>query len=252
MTRPPRSVAFVGVTGGAGTTRLAVETAAVLARAERDVAILDAAFATQGLAQYAPGRIDTDVTRLLTDDSVAPSDAFVDLPVAGDGRVAACPAHAPFAGLADAKTPEAAARFDEVVRETASAFDHVLVDTAPVAANQHVAAVTATDRIAYVAPATRRGADALPRCRDRLADLDATTIDDVVVANRASEAHPVEDATVTVPESDVTTDAEAPVCGGGTTGAFPTAVRDVAETAYDVDLDVAVEARSVSDRVLGR
>jgi len=44
------TLALVGVAGGAGTTRTAVEMAATLARADRSVAVLDAAFGTQGLA----------------------------------------------------------------------------------------------------------------------------------------------------------------------------------------------------------
>ena len=63
-----RTTAFVGATGGAGTTRLCVETAAMLSHVGRDVVILDAAFATQGLARHVSGRIDTDITALLTED----------------------------------------------------------------------------------------------------------------------------------------------------------------------------------------
>ncbi len=51
-------VAQVGTTGGAGTTRTAVELAATLARDGRSVAIFDAAYATQGLAGYVDGKID--------------------------------------------------------------------------------------------------------------------------------------------------------------------------------------------------
>ncbi|NHN41781.1 CpsD/CapB family tyrosine-protein kinase [Halorubellus sp. JP-L1] len=243
----PQAVAVAGVTGGAGTTRLAVETAAVLARAGRDVAVFDAAFGTQGLAQYVPGRVDVDATALLADDAVAPSDGFVDLPVDADGRVAACPARAPFAALAAAKTPAAAERFADVLRESASAFDHVIVDTPPVADNPSVAAVAAADRTALVAPATQRGADALPRLRDRLADVDAATGGDLVVANQAPDAHPV-DADVDVPASDATAVADAPVCDGTATGAFPAAVRDLAEVAFTVDLDLDLEPTGVVAR----
>jgi MFS family permease len=56
-----------------------------------------------------------------------------------------------------------------------------------------------------------------------------------VLANRAGDDHPIESATVTVPESDVTDVTGAPVCGGAdATGAYPAAVGDVAETAFDV------------------
>lgn len=248
MTEAVRSVALVGVAGGAGATRLSVETATALARDGRDVVVFDAAFATQGLAQYVPGRIDTDVTRLLTDTSVAPSDAVVDLSLDVDGRVAVCPAYAPFTDLAAAKSADAAERFGNVLRETADVFDHVLVDAPPVGDNPSVAAVNATDRVALVAPASRRGADALPRARDRLCDVDATA--DVVVANRGDAGH-VESADVAVPESAVTDVTGAPACAPGGRGAYHAAVGRVAETAFDVDLDVDLAPRGVASRLLG-
>jgi septum site-determining protein MinD len=250
MTTSPRSVALVGVAGGAGTTRLTVETATTLARDGRDVAVFDASFATQGLAQYVHGRIDVDITRLLTDESIAASDSFVDLACETDGRVAVCPAYAAFAGLAAAKTTDAAQRFGNLLRETANAFDHVLVDTPPVGDNPSVAAVNATESTALVAPASQRGADALPRARDRLADIDATA--DVVVANRATDDHPLDDATVVVPESDVTDVTGAPVCEANATGPYPTAVADVTETLFDVEVDLDLADPGVTDRLLGR
>jgi septum site-determining protein MinD len=256
MSTVTESVALVGVAGGAGTTRLTVETAATLARDDRDVAVFDAAFATQGLAQYVHGRIDVDVTRLVTDDDIAPSDAFVDLATDTPGRVAVCPAYAAFSGLAAAKTSDAAERYGEVLRETAAVFDAVLVDTPPVGDNPSVAAVDATDRTALVAPATQRGCDALPHARDRLADIDATA--DVVLANatrddQSAEAdEPIDEAAVTVPRSDVTTVTGAPVCTADATGRFPRALVDAAETLFDTTLDVDVEPQGVTDRLLGR
>jgi len=243
-----RSVALVGVTGGAGTTRLTVESATALARDGRDVAVFDAAFATQGLAHYAPGRIDTDVTRLLTAPSVAPSDAVVDLSLSVDGRVAVCPAYASFTALADAKSADAADRFGDVLRETAEVFDHVLVDVPPVADNPSVAAVDATDRVALVAPASRRGADALPRVRDRLRDLDASAA--LTVANRGVD-HPIASADVTVPESDVTDVAGAPACAPDGGGAYHDAVGQFVEAAFDTVLDVDFSPGGVTSRLLG-
>jgi MinD-like ATPase involved in chromosome partitioning or flagellar assembly len=252
-----RSVAVVGVTGGAGATRLVVETAAVLARTGRDVAVFDGAFATQGLAQYVSGRIDVDATRLLAAADVAPSDALVDLDCAladppGDesvGSVTVCPARATFTEIASAKTPDAAQRFEAVVRETADAFDCVLVDVPPVAANQHVAAITATDRHALVAPDDRRGADAVPRLRDRLADLDADAPGDFVVANRVQEESVVPDPAVAVPESDVGDPTDAPVAGTADAGAFPAAILDLATAAFDLDTDLDLAPRGVTDRL---
>ncbi len=166
----PTSLALVGATGGAGTTRTVLETAAVLAREGRDVVVLDAAYATQGLADHLERRIDPDVTALCVEE--APLDEgllALEWPV--DGRVAVCPARAPFERVARAKTPEAARAFERLVGEAADRADHVVLDVPPVAANQAVAAVDAADRVALVAPDTGRGAAALPRMRDRLADL---------------------------------------------------------------------------------
>ncbi len=75
------TLALVGAAGGAGTTRLAVESAATLAQTGRDVAVIDAAFGTQGLADYVDGRIETDVTALVTDDGVELADALTALDV---------------------------------------------------------------------------------------------------------------------------------------------------------------------------
>jgi len=127
----------------------------------------------------------------------------------------------------------------------------VLVDTPPVGDNPSVAAVNATDRTALVAPASRRGADALPRARDRLVDVDANA--DVVLANRAGDDHPIESATVTVPESDVIDVTGAPACGSAdANGAYPAAVGDVAATVFETTLDLDLETRGVTDRLLGR
>ncbi|WP_435156024.1 hypothetical protein [Haladaptatus sp. DFWS20] len=96
-----RTAALVGATGGAGTTRLCVELGAILTHAGRDVVIFDAAFATQGQARHAPGRIDTDLTALLTDDHDQHelADVLIDHPVETPGRLALCPTYAPSSGL---------------------------------------------------------------------------------------------------------------------------------------------------------
>ena len=92
MTRV-RTLALVGATGGAGTTRLTVEFGATLARAGRDVALLDAAFGTQGLAAHVPGRIEPDLTALVTDATDRPLAAgLVDHPAAVSTAVRVVPA----------------------------------------------------------------------------------------------------------------------------------------------------------------
>jgi MinD-like ATPase involved in chromosome partitioning or flagellar assembly len=234
------TAALVGATGGAGATRLTVEFAAALARDGRDVAVLDAAFATQGLAQYLQGRIDPDVTALATEER-ALAEGLVELPVHAAGRVVCCPAYAPFERLARAKAPEAARRIESFVRDAAVGYDHVLVDVPPVAANQAVAAVNATDLTVVVTPGTIRGRDALPRQRDRLLDVGAAA--PRVVVNRADGEDPAADATV--PESAVTSPGEAPVADDGD-GAFAEAVVRAVETTLEADLDVTFETGILS------
>ncbi|WP_135829840.1 ParA family protein [Halorussus halobius] len=214
------TAALVGATGGAGTTRLALEFGATLARDGRDVAILDAAFATEGLARHVSGRVDPDLTELLVDDDPVAADRLLaegldEHPVTAElsGRLELGPARAPFERLARAKTAEAAQRFGTLLDEAGGEFDHVLVDVPPVAENQAVAAVTAADRVAVLAPASERGVDALQRTRGRVADVGASV--DAVVANRAPEGHPVRSADATVPESEATTVDGAPASVGG-------------------------------------
>lgn len=230
---------FVGAVGGAGTTRLTVETAATLARDGRSVAVLDAAYATQGLADHVQGRIDPDVTALVTEDRPV-EEGLVELPVDAPGRVACCPAYAPFERLARAKTPDAAQRLERLAESAAREYDHVLLDTPPVAANQSVAAVTVADRVAVVTPGTTRGVDALARTRDRVADLGAA-----VDASVATRVETTSAADVTVPESEVTEPAAVPVCDTAD-GAFAAGVAAAAETTLGVSLDVAFDGGLLS------
>lgn len=221
------TAAIVGATGGAGATRLTVETAALLASEGDAVAVLDAAFATQGLADHVEGRIDPDATALVTDAADAPlAEGLVDLDLGVRGRVACAPARASFEQIARAKAPAAAERFAGRVAEADEAFDAVLVDVPPVAANQAVAAVDAADRVAVVAPGTTRGADAVARTRGRLQDVG--TAADLVVANRGEFA----DADVTVPASE----AGAPAATAG--GAFGAGVADLAAALFDAERSV--------------
>ena len=182
------TAALVGATGGAGTTRTVLESAVVLAADGADVAVLDAAYATQGLGSYLDGRLDPDMTALVTDSAAAPLSAgLVDLEHDGSGRVACCPVDAPFERFARAKSVEAARRFEERIEEAAATFDYVLVDVPPVAANQAVAATTACERVTLVAPAGDRGADAVGRLHERLADL-GTSVDVVSIGRGAEDS----------------------------------------------------------------
>jgi cellulose biosynthesis protein BcsQ len=228
--------AFVGVVGGAGATRMSVEHAATLARGGYDVAVLDAALATQGLATYVEGRIDPDVTAVLADDA-ALADAFVECWPDTPGHTVVAPAHAPFARLARAKTEAAARRFEDCVDNARSRFDHVVIDVAPVASNEAVAAVTTADRRALVAPATRRGADLLPRQRGRLVDIGVDV--DRVLVNRAGGTDPVDtplpEADHALPETDP--DVVRPTCLSPEAAVAP-AVAESAADCFDAALDL--------------
>ncbi|WP_129114316.1 AAA family ATPase [Halegenticoccus tardaugens] len=241
------ATALVGATGGAGTTRTAVELAATLARDGRNVAILDAAFATQGLAGYVEGRIDPDLTALLTDRADAPLDEalrVLALSAAVEGRVACCPVRAPFERLARAKTVAAARRFEERLAEAAETFDHVLVDVPPVAANQAIAAVAGADRVVLVAPATTRGADAIDRMRDRLLDV-GTTVDGVLATRGDLDA-----ADASLPACEATAAADAPACLDP--GApIARAAADAAEELLGESLDLAFEEPGLLETVEG-
>lgn len=187
------TLALVGAAGGVGTTRVTLACATLLARNGRDVAVLDAAYETQGLADRTPGRIDSDMTELCLEGGPLER-GLVDIGGEGAGRVAVCPARAPFERIARAKTPAAASAFESRVAEASRAFEFVVVDTPPIAANQAVAAVNSVEAVAVVCDGARAEA-AVPRMVDRLAD---TGIDDPTVVVTHESDHP--DADVAIPE----------------------------------------------------
>ncbi|MEZ3115999.1 ParA family protein [Halobaculum sp. MBLA0147] len=290
-------VAFVGATGGTETTRVAIETAATLARDGRRVVVVDTNYATQPLARYVTGRIDTDLTAVCADgtDTAAATyelagplssgggDRRADTTpeLAGDdsdggrsadidggrpvdatdsadewdvpGSVVAVPARAPFERLVRAKTTDAARRLGAVCADLRERADHVLLSVPPVAANQHVAAVEAVDRVVAVAPGTDRGADGLRRLRDRLADLDTAT--DAVAATGTER-----DADATTGDGLAAADATLPDTGRPPT-ATPAALGDdesaaatvaAVETLLDVDTGVTVDTDGALDGVRRR
>lgn len=242
MTGTQRTAAVVGATGGAGTTRLTLELAAVLARGGRSVAVFDVAFGTQGLAEYVRGRIEPDAARVLADDASLDA-AMLELPVDAPGTVSVCPANASFVTLSRAKTPEAARRLEALLDPSTARYDHVLVDVPPLATNPAVAAVTAADRVVAVTPATVRGREALQRLNGRLDDVGAAP--SIVVANRASDSHPIAAADVRVPENDVTAPDPVPVAARED-GPFTAAIADVATTTFGARIDVtADDGRSI-------
>lgn len=240
---PPTVVAFAGVAGGAGTTRTTIEVAAALAADDRDVAVVDAAFGTQGLADYVSGRIDPDITTLITDAAEAdlsaglyPFDPGREIP----GRVDVCPAHAPFERIARAKSTAAAQRLESRISAAAGGFDHVLVDVPPIASNHAVAAVHAADTVAAVAPAGRRGAEAVQQCHERLSDVG---VDASLVVSIRGE---LETADMAVPATDATGVGAAPACFGD--GAFAAGIDRVAAAVTE---RAVVDADPDGDGLLG-
>lgn len=245
------SVAFVGVAGGAGTTRTVVELGGVLARAGRSVLVFDLDFATQGLARFVDGRIEPDATALLADPECALSEAVHEVTVDGDGRLGLVPAFAPFAQIAEAKTPSAGAQVGERLEAADADYDHVLLDVPPVVSNQAVGAVTAAESVVAVVPPTDRGVDALQRERGRLADVGAG-VDEVLAVGGTSDAVPP-DADHHVPALPGDAPASEPTVFDST-GPYSTAVAAVAHALCAIDLEADIETRSglverLSDRL---
>jgi len=236
---------FVGAAGGVGTTRLTVECGATLARTGRDVAVFDAAFETQGLAAYVTGEIAPDVTTLVTEE-VGLEAALYDHEADLSGRLALCPARAPFERLARAKTAGAARQLERQLAAASLSHDVVLVDTPPLGTNQALAAVNAADRIAVVTVDDSRGADALARTRERLDDVGTGA--DAVIANRSADS--AADADVTVPASDVIDPGECPACLPPD-GTFAPAVADAAGAILGEQLDLEFKNGGRMEGLLG-
>jgi cellulose biosynthesis protein BcsQ len=228
------ALAFVGATGGAGTTRLTLEAATLLARDGRDVVVLDAAYATQGMARWVSGRLDPDLTALVTDETDESLEAgLVDLDLDVVGRVRCCPARAPFERIARAKTRRAAERLEGRIEEARTLADVVCLDVPPVAANQSVAAVDAADAVGIVTPADERGADAVGRMEGILADVGCEA--DGVVATRG-ELH-VADAAVPAVGADATPTAATD------DGAFAAGVAEACSTLVGEDVATGESGR---------
>lgn len=259
------TLALVGAAGGAGTTRTAVELATIGARGGRDVAVIDAAYATQGLSEYVHGRIGTDLTTLLTDEAGASLSAAT-YPIAvgsrSDGREAdaeslpgradVVPARAPFERVARAKTSEAARKLERRIDEAATAYDAVIVDASPVASNEAVAAVTGADGVAAVHPATPHGRDALQRLHGRIADVGAS-VDATVAVSRGLDTGTDDgvsrDADVALPKTDPSVTA-APVAATGD-GAYSRAVVDAYARLFDTTLEVDLSEAGLIERMRG-
>lgn len=254
MTTEEPIAAVVGACGGAGTTRLAVEMAATLARAGRHVAVVDVATATQGLAGYVPGRIDPDLTAALLADDPALDPALLPLDLDVAGEVAVAPVQAPFGRFARAQAAGAARTLADLLGSAAARFDHVLVDAPPVSTNLAVAATTAADRVTVVAPPGERGTDAVQRVRARLADVGAQApgllVNEGAPGSRGvGGAGAARDAAVTVPASDVRDPSNAPAVIDPD-DAFAPAVGAAASLATGVELDLSFPAGGLLADVL--
>lgn len=256
------TVALLGATGGAGTTRTCLELATTIAVDGADVAVVDAAYDTQGLARHLSGRLDPDVTALVTDETDRPLEdglvAFdpaqgglgaLESPPETVGRVACCPARAPFERLARAKSADAARTLERRIEAAAAEFDYVLVDVPPLGSNPAVAAVAVADRIAVVSPASSHGVDAVQTTRGRLQDV-GTAADAVVAVDRDGtgafddvDESDNADVDAVVPRLD----AGAPACLRSVDGA--TALADVAAATTGRHADLSLADPSVFDRV---
>lgn len=235
-----RTLAVVGAAGGVGTTRLAVESGAGLAADGRDTVVLDAALATQGMSAYVPGRIEPDITTVLIDEAELPA-ALHDHPADTPGRLALCPAHAPFTRLAEAEAVEVASGFDTVLEAAGSVGEHVVIDVPPIASNIAVGAVAAADRVAVVTTPTDRGRDALSRCRGRLADIGAAA--DFVVGNFVDEEG-FPDGDVSIPTSREHDVPETPTVLQGEDG-FGPGVGALLEAGFETSLSVSFDSTIV-------
>lgn len=231
------TVAVVGACGGAGATRITVEAAGSLARAGRDVAVLDVATGTQGLAGAVQGHVDPDLTTALLADDGGVDEALVDIPLETPGTLAVAPTRAPFERVARAQTADAARSLTDAVAALEARFDHVLLDAPPVTTNLAVAAVTEADRVASVAPPGQRGADAVQRVRGRLADVGAPSPTVVVNEGIAGGGEGLQ-GDLRLPEGDVRELARTPTVVDPD-ATFAPAVARVVEAVAGVDLDLA-------------
>ena len=254
------TLALVGATGGAGTTRTAVELAALGARDGRDAAVVDAAFTTQGLSEYVSGRIDADLTALVTDETGASLSAAA-YPIDAEssdgdgdpglpGRADLIPARAPFERAARAKTAEAARKLERRIDEAATAYDAVIVDAAPVGSNEAVAAVTAADRVEAVTPATAHGRDALQRLRGRVADVGGGVDGTIAVARAGgpdAESDVGGNADTRLPLVDPAVESAPEAVTG--TGAYVEALAGAYERAFDAALGIEFEEPGLVERI---
>lgn len=210
-------LALVGAAGGAGTTRLAVETAGrITARGETAV-LVDTDFATQGLAEYVPGQFPTDIVGALCDQRPIET---VTSPLSVDHTPPpqAAPSFAGLSRVATALETDAAAHLSEELSALTDTYEHVLVDTPMPVTNPAIAAVAAADTVGVVFPRSVRGIESLHRTAGFLNDIDVAA--GVQLSNACRQPSPPEDpADIAVPELDRVPPRDAPTTAQGGVGA---------------------------------
>ncbi len=249
------TLALVGATGGAGTTRTAIELATMGARDGRDVAVLDGDFVTQGLAEYVDGRIGPDLTTLVTDRTNDALTAAAYSPAGtrdldSPARLDVVPVRAPFERLARARTAEAARAFEDRIEEAASGYDAVIVDVSPVASNEAIAAVTTVDRVVGVRPASPHGRDALQRLRGRVTDVGSAvdaTLAVTGVGGAVTDPDGEQDADLTIPATDPAIAAAPTVAAGD--GAYARSIAAAYEELFGTTLGIEFEKEGLIGRL---
>ena len=209
-------VALTGAAGGAGTTRLSVEAASHLTARGESTVVVDVDFATQGLADYVPEQVTTDVTEALCDRTPL-TDVTASLAVDHTPRPRAVPSFAGLSRVAAAMEAGCAKYLGEQLTELADAFDHVLLDTPVPVTNPAIAAVTTADTVAVVFPRSPRGIESLHRTEGFLHDIDVAA--NCHISTAAPAAPAVEDpADIAVAQLDRAPPRAAPTTLDGSPG----------------------------------
>ncbi|QZA89392.1 AAA family ATPase [Salinarchaeum sp. IM2453] len=207
------TAAFTGVVGGVGTTRVAIETAGVLAAQGHAAAVLDVNFSTQGLAGYVDAPLEADMMDALIDPSCTKEGiCTIEKPV--DGKLGVIPAFGPLSKIAEASKTEHAQQLDAVIEQMPPEYDFIIIDTPPVATNPSLAGITAADDIVAITQDTQRGIDGLRRMHERLSDIDVDVDKQIITFTDNSSF--IDNPTAAIPELPPTDPNSVPVTIHGT------------------------------------
>lgn len=209
-------VSLVGAAGGAGTTRLAVETAGHITARGDTVVVVDVDFATQGLADYVPGQFTTELTTALR-DQVSLAELPIALDVAHTPQPHALPSFAGLSRVATAMQQAAAEYLGDQLTALDDEFDHVLLDTPTPVTNPAIAAVTTADTVGVVFPRSPRGIESLHRTEGFLHDIDVAA--DYTISTPTPQEATIEDpADIVIPQLADTPPRDVPTTLGTGTG----------------------------------